>query len=184
MLLQIQFSYSQKTCIWGTGESATLELTFSVDANVNALGFFLKLVLLVACPKYAVHQLEGSRFMLQVWPDFMFLRLTGVFDRTSYIFPGSLPRGLTPITRTEMDREIGGYSRKCAQFLEHERECENRERERENKAREKKSVHHLSLEEEHLNEDGEFVCCLCLWGLVLPSKTKETIQPHASEHLL
>lgn len=59
-----------------------------------------------------------------------------------------------------------------------------KEKESENEAREKKSVHHLSLEEEHLNKDGEFVRCLCLWGLVLPSKTKETIQPHESEHLL
>lgn len=65
---------------------------------------------------------------------------------------------------------------------EKEREKE-KEKERENEAREKKSVHHLSLEEEHLNKDGEFMCCLCLWGLVLPSKTKETIQPHESEHL-
>lgn len=42
-------------------------------------------------------------------------------------FPGSLPRGLTPITRKDMEGETGGYSRKCAQLLEHERECEKRE---------------------------------------------------------
>lgn len=65
MLLQILINYSQKTCIWGTGESVTLELTFSVNANVNAF-FFLKFVLLVAHPKCTVSQLEGSRFMLQV----------------------------------------------------------------------------------------------------------------------
>lgn len=43
-VLQILVNYSQKTSIWGTGESATpdLELTFSVDANVNACIFFLK----------------------------------------------------------------------------------------------------------------------------------------------
>lgn len=126
---------------------------------------------------YPAPQSEGER--LPLWPKFLLQWLTGVFYSTSWIFPGLLSRGVTPITRKEMTTERSGCSGACARLLEHKRERERIERMGPGG---NQSI--ICPWKDSVCEDGEFGCCLCLRGLVFPSQTKEAIQRHQAEQLL
>lgn len=106
----------------------TLHLTFETCGSVGVFfGVAHHLHVNSSSSVDPASPLQGSWDRLPFWPKFPFQWLTGVSYRTNWIFPGLLPRGVTSITRKEMEGGIEGgrwmQQRMNSFWSEREREC-------------------------------------------------------------